>query len=65
MLSSINEVMSLLNSKETTMSKVLFLDFLSAFNMVLPNQIIKDLSTFINEPWLILSKTVVMTSQVG
>ena len=42
-----------LNNKETTISKVLFLDFSSAFNTVLPNQLLSDLSTFIDEPWLL------------
>ncbi|XP_071832278.1 uncharacterized protein [Apostichopus japonicus] len=49
----IHEVVSELNCKETTIAKVLFLDFSSAFNTVLPNQLITDLSGFITEPWLL------------
>ena len=49
----VNDVVTHLNSKETTMSKVIFLDFSSAFNTVLPNMLLKDLSVFIKEPWFL------------
>ena len=49
----IHDIVSHLNSKETTISKVLFLDFSSAFNTVLPNQLLRDLSTFVDKPWFI------------
>ena len=49
----IHEIVSSLNSNETTMSKVLFLDFSSAFNTVLPNMLLKDLSVFIDESWFL------------
>ena len=53
MLVLIHDIVSHLNSKETTISKVLFLDFSSAFNTVLPNQLLRDLSTFVDKPWFI------------
>ena len=48
-----NDIVTHLNCKETTISKVLFLDFSSAFNTVLPNYLLKDLTKFVKDPWLI------------
>ena len=49
----IHNIVSHLDCKETTIAKVLFLDFSSAFNTVLPNQLLNDLSQFIKEIWLL------------
>ncbi|PIK36016.1 hypothetical protein BSL78_27150 [Apostichopus japonicus] len=49
----VHEIVTHINSKETTISKVLFLDFSSAFNTALPNQLIKDLTGFVPETWLL------------
>ena len=46
-------IVSGLDKKETTISKVLFLDFSSAFNTVLPNRLVKDLTRFLDEKWLV------------
>ncbi|PIK43361.1 hypothetical protein BSL78_19793 [Apostichopus japonicus] len=52
-LTLVHGIVSGLNCKQTTISKVLFLDFSSAFNTVLPNRLLNDLCNFIDEPWLI------------
>lgn len=52
-LSLIHNIVTGLNNKDTTISKVLFLDFSSAFNTVLPNRLIQDMQGFVEEPWLL------------
>ena len=52
-LTLLHKIVSGLNLNDTTISKVLILDFSSAFNTVLPNYLIHDLCKFIDEPWLI------------
>ena len=52
-LTLIHNIVIGLNNKDTTISKVLFLDFSSAFNTVLPNRLIQDMQGFVEEPWLL------------
>lgn len=52
-LTLIHNIVTGLNNKDTTISKVLFLDFSSAFNTVLPNRLIQDMQGFVEEPWLL------------
>ena len=51
-LTLVHDIVSGLNCKDTTVAKVLFLDFSSAFNTVLPNYLLYDLINFGIEPWL-------------
>ena len=52
-LTLVHDIVMGLDQKDTTISKVLFLDFSSAFNTVLPNRMIHDLQNFIDDNWLI------------
>lgn len=52
-LTLVHNIVSGLNSNDTSISKVLYLDFSSAFNTVLPNYLIQDVCKVVDEPWLI------------
>ena len=45
----IHDIVATLDRKDTSITKVLFLDFSSAFNTVLPNQLISDLQAFVKD----------------
>lgn len=49
----VHNIVLTLNHENMSISKVLFLDFSSAFNTVLPNQLIHDLQTFVEDTWII------------
>ena len=48
----VHNVVLTLNHANTSIAKVLFLDFSSAFNTVLPNTLLHDLHTFVEDPWV-------------